>query len=290
MGNTIFKAFAKLNLSLNILPNRGERGYFNVQFLNVQAALHDRVRINDSPQTRMHINQMELEGESNIALRAARVMEERYQLQRGITIDIEKNIPLTAGLGGGSSDAAAVINGMDKLYHLHISSNEKIAIGAELGMDVCYCVIGGLCRVGGIGSEIQKISHRVPNLDLLIAIPKERKPSTSWAYSTLEEKEIGRNLHKYDELLRGIRVGSPEIVGRNLHNDFEEPIARYFPVTKFIKTLMLDHGALGAALAGSGLSVFGIFESTAGAARARKQLQERDIECMVTKLIEPSSS
>ncbi len=217
-------------------------------------------------------------------------MKERYQLQRGITIDIEKNIPLTAGLGGGSSDAAAVINGMDKLFHLHISPDEKIAIGAELGMDVCYCVIGGLCRVGGIGNDIQKLSYGVPGLNLLIATPKEKKTSTSWAYSILEEKEIGRNLHKYDELLRGIRVGSAEIVGRNLHNDFELPVERYFPVTKLIKSLMLDHGALGAALAGSGLSVFGIFDSAAKAVQAQKLLQKRDINCIVTKMIEASST
>jgi 4-diphosphocytidyl-2-C-methyl-D-erythritol kinase len=236
------------------------------------------------------MGEQELEGESNIALRAAMVMKERFQLQSGISVDIEKNIPVKAGLGGGSSDAAAVIHGMDKLYHLHLTPDEKIAIGAELGMDVCYCVIGGLCRVGGIGSEIQKLSCRVPGLDLLIATPKEKKPSTSWAYSILEEKEIGRNLHKYNELLEGIRVGSPEVVGRNLHNDFELPVARHFPVIRLIKTLMLDHGALGAALAGSGLSVFGIFESTAMAARVKNLFQKRDIECLVSKMIKPSSS
>ena len=160
MGNTILTAYAKINLSLNVLPRRGEEGYYEVRFVNTQVTLGDRVRISDSAFPGIHMDQLLVDSSENIALRAAHLVCERRGITAGIDIDIEKRIPLRAGLGGGSADAASVINGLESRFGLCMQDREKNEIARRLGMDVCYCVQGGLCTVAGVG-EIEEIARRV---------------------------------------------------------------------------------------------------------------------------------
>jgi 4-diphosphocytidyl-2-C-methyl-D-erythritol kinase len=276
-------ARAKLNLSLNVFPDRGERGYYRVRFLNTQLVLADSVVVRKTPEPTLLINNRQVDGGENIALRAARLMFETYGLPGGVAIRINKRVPPRAGLGGGSADAAAVINGVDGLFGLSLEPEEKITLGKKLGMDVCYCVTGGLAVVEGIGDVIRPLRLPAPELDILVATPPERKSSTAWAYSILDPASIGKAEKTLDLLIEGIARKSPHGIARGIHNDFQEPIERRFPVTRAIRECLLGNGALGAMLAGSGLSVFGIFEKAAGMKRARRELESKGIECHRTK-------
>jgi 4-diphosphocytidyl-2-C-methyl-D-erythritol kinase len=284
MDYTIFKAFAKLNLSLNILPYRESNGFYQIRFINAQLMLHDTIRVTLSRDGMVHINASSIEGENNSAFMAAKLLLSHFGIRRGITLDIEKRIPVRAGLGGGSSDAAAVLNGLVQLFGLEISRKELIALAKNLGMDTCYCVVGGLCKVGPNGENVEQLPHRIPPMDILIATPPVQKPSTAWAYSILNEKEIGKHMDKYENLLHGLECGSIDAIIENLHNDFELPIQRYYPVTQLIREKMLKSGAIAAHLAGSGLSVFGIFSEREALQRAQMSLEMEHIKCISTTL------
>jgi 4-diphosphocytidyl-2-C-methyl-D-erythritol kinase len=284
MDYTIFKAFAKLNLSLNILPYREQNGYYQIRFINAQLMLHDTIKVTLSRDGMVHINASSIDGEGNIAYLAAKLLLSHFGIRRGITLDIEKSIPIRAGLGGGSSDAAAVLNGLVQLFGLTISRNELIGIAKNLGMDTCYCVIGGLCKVGPTGENVEQLPYRLPPMDILIATPPVQKPSTAWAYSILNEAEIGKQMAKYENLLRSLESGSIDGIAENLHNDFELPIQRYYPVTQLIRERMLKSGAITAHLAGSGLSVFGIFTDREALQRAQMSLETEHFKCISTRL------
>lgn len=285
MKNIVITSPAKLNLSLNLLPRRGEKGYFNVLFLNTQMTLADTVRISKTGEKTVRINEKEIDSASNIAYRTARLMFDRYDLRCGVCVDIEKKIPLRAGLGGGSSDAASVINGIDLLFDLDLTREEKLSLARQLGMDVYYCVIGGLCRIEGIGDIVQRVESKLPALDILIATPRQRKPSTAWAYSIVDERRIGRETERFDLLLEGIAHQDTEAVARNLHNDFERPVAAHYPFVETVKSEMNRQGARATLLAGSGLSVFGIFETAEAVLRAAKALESPHLMCFPARTI-----
>jgi 4-diphosphocytidyl-2-C-methyl-D-erythritol kinase len=287
MNRNARTAHAKLNLSLNVFPDKVERGYYRVRFLNTQLSLADSVEVRKTPSPTFLINSKQVDGGENIALRAARLMFEAYGLPGGVVIRLRKRIPPRAGLGGGSADAAAVINGIDTLFGLALKPEEKIGLGKALGMDVCYCITGGLAVVEGIGDVIRPLTLPAPELDVLLATPAERKSSTSWAYSILDPASIGKAEKKLELLIDGIAGKDPNGIARGIHNDFQEPIERHFPVARAIRECLLEHGALNAMLAGSGLSVFGIFENAAGMKRARRDLEGRGVECHRARTLSP---
>jgi 4-diphosphocytidyl-2-C-methyl-D-erythritol kinase len=138
MENMILTAHAKINLSLNLFPQRGKGGYFKVRFLNTQVTLSDTVIISKTADKSILINEPRIDESENIAYRAAQLMFRHFNLSGGVSISIKKRIPLKAGLGGGSCDAGAVINGISKLFGLDISESQKISLAEKLGMDVCY--------------------------------------------------------------------------------------------------------------------------------------------------------
>ncbi|MFW6181191.1 MAG: 4-(cytidine 5'-diphospho)-2-C-methyl-D-erythritol kinase [Spirochaetota bacterium] len=284
MKNIKLRAPAKLNLSLNLLPRRGARGFFQVRFINVQAELHDLVTLSRSPGgSGVTLNGEQAPGD-DLACRAAALVADSYGIRERIHIGLEKRIPVRAGLGGGSADAAAVINGMDALFSLGITERERVGLAGRLGMDVCYCVVGGLCAVGGIGDRVKRLSPSPPPLDLLIATPRVHKPSTAWAYRTVDPARIGMELEKIDELLAGIKHGDAKRIATSLHNDFEPSVGAYFPLVRRLKGGMLDRGALGALLAGSGLSVFGVFPGSEAMGEACSWLEELCIPWHATRV------
>jgi len=281
MRKIILNAYAKLNLSLNLIPGRDAGGFFNVRFINTLVSLYDRVSISKNDSGIISVEQFPpMETRENIAYRAAEEMFRSYRLEGGIRIKIVKRIPVRAGLGGGSCDAASVISGIERLYALSLTDKEKISMARKLGMDVCYCVVGGICRITGAGDGITPIpSARLKIKNILIAVPDEKKPSTAWAYSVVDEKEIGKNMQKYERLLEGLNKADVALVAENIWNDFERPVSRHYPVVVEIKKLMLENGALNATLAGSGLSVFGIFPDKKSLKNAGRRLEKTGIRC-----------
>lgn len=288
MDRVALKAYAKLNLSLNILPERGERGYYRVQFLNTQVSLYDSVSIHKLKRKSILINEPTIDNEKNIAYKAAKLMFDTFDLTDGLSIKISKCIPARAGLGGGSSDAAAVMNGLSVLFSLSLNEDKRISMAKKIGMDVCYCITGGLCRIGGIGDSVQRLPCRLPVLSLLIATPHVKKPSTGWAYSKIDVRKTGKYLKKLKNLIKGIEKQDLKEISSNIHNDFEKPIQRHYPVTKQLKDGMIKYGALNAMLAGSGLSVFGIFKNDQDILRAKTELERNGAACCIVHTVDGS--
>lgn len=286
MERKIFKAYAKLNLNIHLLPERGNTGYFNVQFVNTQISLFDTIELSRLKQNIININEGDIKKEQNIAFRAARLLFERYHVPGGVQIDITKRIPLRSGLGSGSTDAAAVINGLIELFGLKVERDEKVSLARILGMDVCYCIVGGLCRISGIGDIIEGLPYRMPVLDILIATPPLKKPSTAWAYSLLDERKIGKGIKNFEELMEGIRNQDGVKIANHLHNDFEKPVQREFPIVGDIKKIMIRYGAINTLLAGSGLSVFGIFENVRDLSKAKLELEDHGCQCFICQTID----
>lgn len=286
MENISLKAHAKLNLSLNILPEIGEGGYYRVKFLNTSISIFDSVTIRRLKKQVVRINEMRIDNAENIAYRAARIMFDKFDLPGGVSINIVKAIPARAGLGGGSTDAAAVINGLSTLFNLRFGNEERLALAVKIGMDVCYCVTGGLCEIGGVGEAVKRLPLNPPDLHLLIATPSVKKPSTSWAYSTIKSGEIGKCTGKMDNLIRAIREKNPYKIASNVHNDFEKPVQRDYPVTGDLKKLMIKNGAMNTLLAGSGLSVFGIFKKEQDIIASKLELEKNNVECRVARTVD----
>lgn len=270
MNKIIVSAPAKLNFNLRLLPQKLVNDYYEVRFLNHQAVLSDEITLEAIPRgiTLLCDDKKTPLGEKNLAYQTAKAIQEKFPDRGGIKIILEKKIPVASGLGGGSADAAAVINGLDKLWELNLQEKEKLEIAQNLGMDVCYCVIGGTCLVTGGGEKIKKLSSQMPPMSILIVSPDFNKPSTAWAYQQIDPERIGRNLLKLDSLIVAIKEKNIVAIAKNLYNDFEEPIFTAYPEVKKIKEKMLKTGALGALLAGSGLSVFGIYQEENAAQKA----------------------
>jgi 4-diphosphocytidyl-2-C-methyl-D-erythritol kinase len=290
MDKIELEAFAKINLSLNVLPERGERGYYKVQFVNTSVSLYDSVKLAKTKKAGILINEPTVDNSENIASRAARLMFDTFTLPGGLIIDITKHIPARAGLAGGSTDAAAVMKGIIALYDLSLPTHVRIKLAREVGMDVCYCIIGGLCRIEGIGDVVQPLHCQLPSFYVLIATPEEKKSSTAWAYSLLDKRELGRQRNKLDRLIDGIKKGDIRRIADNLHNDFEEPVFRYYPKIERIKAHMIKSGALNALLSGSGLSVFGIFLDKDTALRIKKELEQSGFTSHITQPVEGSNT
>lgn len=262
MKKLTLKAHAKLNLGLNLLPEKGLHGYYRVHFINTQLKLADVVKIKIIPnKNEIKIISEEIEDKSNLAYEAARTFKERYSITDGVVIKIRKSIPIKAGLGGGSTDAASVINGLTRIFNIEIDEKGKLKLAKSLGMDVCYCVIGGPCEVMGVGDEIHPLKIKMPLLNILLVIPEQTKPGTGWVYGRVRKDDLGRNRSKIPRLIEALKIGSVYQIAKYIHNDFEDVITREFHFISEIKEKMLKYGALNATLAGSGLTVYGIFET-----------------------------
>ena len=296
MENIFLKAYAKINLNLHLIPELSEKGYFQVSFINSQLDIYDSIKISKNNKKEINISVTNkkncnsdtsiISGDQNLAYKAIEKINEDFKIKSGFDIDIKKNIPIKAGLGGGSCDAAAVINGIDELLSLNLAPIHKVKLAEKLGMDVCYCVIGGLCLVNGIGNIIIPIPYLPPKINnILLVLPDIQKPSTAWAYSIIKRNEIGKNLNKLDGLIKGILMRNIELICKNIWNDFERPISEHFPKVGEIIHQLKKSGACAATLAGSGLTVFSIFENREKMLKAEKQIKKLGYKCLKTSTV-----
>ncbi len=270
-------AFAKLNFNLHILPEKLSNGFFKVKFLNHQAVLADDVVLEETSKgIELTCDDLNLAcDETNLAYRAAQAICDWTKNTNGVKIRLKKKVPVTGGLGGGSADAAAVILGLDFLWDLKLTDQEKLEIAKDLGMDVCYSVIGGTCLIEGGGEKVSRLNFSLPKMTLLIVSPSTHKPSTAWAYKTLDPDKIGRNLGKLEKMIEAVKKKDVLSIAQNLHNDFEDSILKKYNEVEQIKEMMRKTGALGTLLAGSGLSVFGIYKDELAGKKAESAFLEK---------------
>jgi len=271
MNELKLKARAKINLSLDVLNKRTD-GYHNVKMVMQQITLYDEIFLKKAPKgITLTTNCSFLPTDiSNIAYSAAYSIFQRYNISGGIYINIKKNIPIAAGLAGGSSNAASVIRGMNTLYNLKLSLQEMMDIGAELGADIPFCILGDSALAEGIGEKLTSIKGLKSGWIVL------SKPnicvSTAEAYGNLNLNDI-KVRPDTDSLLYALERDNLYHVANNLCNVFEPGIFHKYPIVKLIKEKMLEYGAVGSLMSGSGPSVYGIFKDYNKAKSAYEKLR-----------------
>ncbi len=274
MNQIELKALAKINLGLDVLGKR-ENGYHDVRMIMQSVYLYDEVRIEkkDAPGIEVTSNLNYLPtGEDNIAYKAARLLKEEFGIGDGVKITLKKHIPVAAGLAGGSSNAAAVLFGMNRMFRLGLSQKDLMERGVKLGADVPYCVMRGTVLAEGIGEELQKLPA-MPKCTVLIAKPPV-SVSTKTVYEALDSKEVTEH-PDIDGIIEGLERQDLKKIAGCMGNVLEDVTIPMYPVIDEIKQVMRECGAPGAMMSGSGPTVFGLFESRAGARDAQRRINEK---------------
>ncbi|HET7521871.1 MAG TPA: 4-(cytidine 5'-diphospho)-2-C-methyl-D-erythritol kinase [Bacillales bacterium] len=250
------KAPAKINLALDVLRKR-EDGFHDVKMVMTTIDLADRLDMEETASDVIRVSTSAgflPEDERNLAYRAAQLMKERFQIRSGVSISIDKQIPVAAGLAGGSTDAAAVLRGLNRLWDLGISTDELAALGSEIGSDVAFCVHGGTAVATGRGEIISPISA-APPCWVVLAKP-EAGVSTKDIYEGIDTEHV--NHPDVNAVIRAVQSNDYRALCRNLGNVFEEVTIRRVPEVRQIKQSMANFGADGVLMSGSGPTVFGL--------------------------------
>lgn len=250
---------AKINLFLDIRGKRND-GYHIVSMVMQSISLCDEITVSDADDGEINIlcsdENVPLD-ENNTVYKAVQLFfKETEKENKGIEIKIKKNIPIEAGLGGGSTDAAAVLYALNKMYDTELSRKELAEIGAEIGADVPFCVYGGTMSASGIGTILSPLPD-LPECCFVIVKP-DIGVCTKEAYEKSDLPEFSA-IKGMDKITESICEANIKSVAKHLYNKFEVVMA--LPEVEKIKQIMLEYGALGAAMTGSGSAVFGIFDN-----------------------------
>ena len=264
------KAYGKINLTLDVVGRRKD-GYHLLDTVMQTISIWDALEIQHSRQPGVHLqcNKDSLPTDSkNTAFRAAKFfLEDRGLENEGVYIFIKKHLPSRSGMGGGSADAAAVLRGLNEMYGTGLSADKLMELGAKVGADVPFCVVGGAARCTGVGADVEPIEP-MPQCWLVVCKPPTGM-STPRAYSLLDQYPLS-STQATPRMLEAMAAGNLKRIGKGLANRFDETI-RMAPV-RALKRAMMDAGALGSMMTGSGSSVYGIFETEQRAREAMEQL------------------
>ena len=258
---------AKVNLRLEILKRR-EDGYHELRTLLQKISLHDTLHFSLKKEKGVSINTDHPKlpiGKDNLVYKAAQSMLKVSDYKGGVCIEIEKRIPLGAGLGGGSSNAATTLKAMNQLLKSNLSKKELMEMGLEIGADVPFFFLEGAAIGSGIGEQLKK--KELPILWYVLIYPNF-EVSTRWAYQNfvLTNQQFHFNLHKF--------LRTPEGISRILLNHLEEVVSEKYPQISIMKKILLSAGALGTLMTGSGPAVFGLFPEGKSAAGAYEKIRK----------------
>lgn len=271
-------AYAKINLAIDILGRR-ENGYHDVKMLMQSIDLHDEITlsINNTGKISLSIDKNLPVDDKNIAYRAAKLLFENYHINQGLHIDIKKNIPIAAGLAGGSTDAAAVLKGVNHMFQLGLSTEKLMDLGKKLGADVPYCIKGGTMLASGIG-EILKEQTSMPAVYLVLVKPNI-SVSTKDVYEEFDKLSLSEDVRPdIDSLIHALDEGGLEYIACNMKNVLELVTEEKFPIIKDIKNTINRQNSLGCMMSGSGPTVFGLFKEKE---EALKCIEEIKLEAYV---------
>lgn len=274
------RGYAKINLHLDI-TGRLEGGYHSVETVMQSISLYDEISVTPAKEGFCCCcNQPGVPtDEKNLAVCAAMLFAERVKYEGGARIEIEKHIPMAAGMAGGSADAAATLRAMNRMLGEPLSMKELCELGASLGADVPFCITGGTAYADGKGDLLHPIDP-MPDCMILAACEGEGV-STPWAYGLLDRLhggfEAGCDYQPKgtDALREALREKNIEAVASAMYNIFEEPVLEQRPVAADVKRVITECGALCAMMSGSGPSVFGVFTDEAEARVAEECLKGR---------------
>ena len=274
MDRIELKALAKINLGLDVLRRR-EDGYHEVRMIMQTIGLCDELEIRKTKQPGIQVetNLYYLPtNENNLVYKAAQLLKDEFGLRDGIGIRLRKRIPVAAGMAGGSSDAAAVLWGMNQMYKLGLSRQELMGRGVKLGADVPYCVLRGTALAEAIGEKLSVLPP-MPKCYILIAKPGI-SVSTKFVYENLHANDLRPEQHPdVDAMIRAMEKKDLGLLASRMGNVLETVTVPAYPVIDEIKRFMVEHGALGAMMSGSGPTVFGIYDTRGKARQAYRELR-----------------
>ncbi len=258
MNSIRLKARAKINLGLDIIGVRGD-GYHEVRMVMQTIGLYDDIYIEKTREQTVELmtNLSFLPtNENNLMVKAAQLLMEEFDITSGIRMRLNKFIPVAAGLAGGSSDAAAVLFGMNRMFDLGLSMRELMKRGVKIGADVPYCIMRGTALAEGIGEKLTKLPA-MPRCSVLVAKPAINV-STRMVYEAFDKTEITEH-PDIDGILAALERGQLCDVAAHMGNILEQVTIPMYPVIASIRHDMLEHGAIQAMMSGSGPTVFGLF-------------------------------
>ena len=268
------KAYGKINLGLDVLRRR-EDGYHDVRMIMQTVGIFDRVDLvrKEEPGIEVETNLYYLPtNENNLVYKAAKLLMDEFQVQEGIQIRLRKFIPVAAGMAGGSSDAAAVLFGVNKMFRLGMSTEQLMERGVRIGADVPYCILRGTALSEGIGEVLTKLPA-VPQCQVLVAKPGINV-STKFVYENLHANDLRPEQHPdIDGMIQAIKDQDLKKIAGKLGNVLETVTVKEYPVIQEIKDKMLEFGAIGSLMSGSGPTVFGLFTNPKAAQEAYEELR-----------------
>lgn len=275
MNRIQMKALAKVNLGLDVIRRR-EDGYHEVKMIMQTVRLYDRIILEKTQKgISMETNLSFLPvNEQNIAYRAAKMLMDEFHIQSGLHIKIDKHIPVAAGMAGGSTDGAAVLYGVNKIFELGLTKRQLMERGVKLGADVPYCIMRGTVLSEGIGEILTPVSS-LPDCHILIAKPPV-SVSTKHVYENLKLDKIEKH-PDIDGMVEALRMEDLHGVTQRMENVLETVTIPEHPEIQQIKELMIKEGALNALMSGSGPTVFGIFDDREKGMRARDLLRKSSL-------------
>lgn len=284
MNRIQMKALAKVNLGLDVIRRR-EDGYHEVKMIMQTVRLYDRIILEKTQQgISMETNLSFLPvNEQNIAYRAAKMLMDEFHIQSGLHIKIDKHIPVAAGMAGGSTDGAAVLYGVNKIFELGLTKRQLMERGVKLGADVPYCIMRGTVLSEGIGEILTPVPS-LPDCHILIAKPPV-SVSTKHVYENLKLDKIEKH-PDIDGMVEALRMEDLHGVTQRMENVLETVTIPEHPEIQQIKDLMIKEGALNALMSGSGPTVFGIFDDREKGMRARDLLRKSSL-ARQTYLVRP---
>jgi 4-diphosphocytidyl-2-C-methyl-D-erythritol kinase len=290
MADIRLKSYAKVNLTLEVLERRPD-GYHNINSVAQVVDLSDEIAIStaDAGVIELDISDKSLPRDSrNLAYAACREFFEATAIAGGARIRIDKHIPVQAGLGGGSGNAAAVIVGLDKLFGTRLSVDAMAFVASRVSSDAAMFILGGTVRMRGRGENVEPLPD-IPRLNLLIVKPWVGV-STGWAYEALDKRGRATIIGASNRMEAAIKFGDKRAVIEALANDFESVVLERFPDIREIKARLIDFGAEAALLAGSGSAVFGVFEKPEVASKAASSFGSDSATYVVTTLTRRESA
>jgi 4-diphosphocytidyl-2-C-methyl-D-erythritol kinase len=265
------ESFGKINLALDVLYKRQDN-YHEINTIMQQISLRDRLTfIDEEEEFIIESDNKEMPlNSTNLVYQAWETMKSISGINRGLRVIIEKNIPIAAGLAGGSSNCAATLQAINQLWNLKLSQEELMTIGKSLGADIPFCILGGTAQAKGIGEKLKPLK---PFKDKLILLANPGFGiSTEYAYSKLN---LNGNPYDIDSIIRAIEEDDIYQLVAKLKNRLEEEIIKEYPIIDEIKNTMIQHGALGSLMSGSGPTVFGIFDDQEKLQTAKAILSEK---------------
>jgi len=257
MKEVIIESYGKINLGLDVLYKR-EDGYHEIRTIMQQISLRDTLTLEEIKEgivLSSNNNSIPLDS-SNLAYKAWEKIKEKTGINKGININIRKNIPVSAGLAGGSSNAAAVLKGLNELWELGLNHEELIDIGVQIGADVPFCIVGGTALAEGIGEKLTKLKPFTGKSLLLV------NPGICISTAETYKKLKLQNKAKIDikKIMSFIESDNLISLSKSIINVMEDVVLEDYPIVSEVKNDLIRYGALSSLMSGSGATVFGLFD------------------------------